>query len=201
MIYIFSFLLMAAVLGYVALPLFRRSREVMETDEDEIAQLEARKTATYTAIKELQFEYELGNLSAADHHDLEEKYKSKAAEILKELDQAPGGAPVDEVEQQIQRRRKGGIRLEDEIERQVARRRGKAVAAEGSRQPCPRCGKPQKVEAKFCASCGAALKAACPACGAAYSPQDRFCSRCGGVLRKDARPKNAPGPGKDIVEE
>lgn len=187
MIYLFSFILMAGVLGYVALPLFKGVKEDRETGFDEASELDAQKTATYSAIKELQFDYDLGNLSPADHRELEEKYKVKAAQILQALDKIKGEAPADDIEREIAKRRRGGKDsvVEDEIERQVAIRRGKVTQAAVA--ACPQCGKPQKPEAKFCSSCGASLKLACPACGTAYSPEDRFCSQCGSPVKKEKK--------------
>ncbi|HUG42294.1 MAG TPA: zinc ribbon domain-containing protein [Longimicrobiales bacterium] len=43
---------------------------------------------------------------------------------------------------------------------------------------CPTCGSEDQT-GKFCASCGAALKAGCASCGAALPAGSRFCTQCG----------------------
>ena len=52
---------------------------------------------------------------------------------------------------------------------------------EGITASCPSCGAPQATNAKFCAQCGADLKAAkhCTQCGAKLEPGAKFCSGCG----------------------
>jgi predicted amidophosphoribosyltransferase len=49
------------------------------------------------------------------------------------------------------------------------------------RASCPQCGEPLAVNAKFCPSCGAALKKAthCPECGTKLQPGAKFCTDCG----------------------
>ncbi|MBI4330080.1 MAG: zinc ribbon domain-containing protein [Chloroflexi bacterium] len=189
MIYVLSFILMAGVLGYVALPLFRGARQEGEADGGVAPELEAQKAATYSAIKELQFDYELGNLSPSDHKELEDKYKVKAAQILKSIDEVKGEAPMDDIEKEIARKRRGGREsAEDEIERQVALRRGKAApAAAAATLECHQCGKPQRPGAKFCSACGVSLSLSCPGCGAAHSPEDKFCSECGAAVKKEKK--------------
>jgi len=94
---VLSVLLMGAVLSYVAYPLVRPPRR--EQEEEEGSELLSRRDATLGAIKELQFDYELGNLSPQEHRGLEEKYRARAMTILRELDQAsPHGAEAIERE-------------------------------------------------------------------------------------------------------
>lgn len=195
MIYLFLFMLMAGILGYVALPLFRGTRERQDSVYSEASELEAEKAAAYRAIKELEFDYQMGNLSRADHQEMEEKYKAKAAQVLKDLDELQGRPATGGIERQIAKRRRGaGASLEEEVEREVAARRGKAVA-EGAvqRVACPRCGQQQKASAKFCANCGATLGHACPSCGKSYAAQDRFCAGCGAALNKENKSSQRSG--------
>jgi hypothetical protein len=45
--------------------------------------------------------------------------------------------------------------------------------------PCPACGTPAKKGQAFCASCGAAVRAACPQCRQPVEPGWRNCTGCG----------------------
>ena len=71
------------VVGY---PLLKPRKELVPVEDDTLQELESKKEDTYSAIKELQFDYDLGNLTPADHQEIEEKYKDKAVSILKEID-------------------------------------------------------------------------------------------------------------------
>ena len=44
--------------------------------------------------------------------------------------------------------------------------------------PCPSCGKPVDVHAKFCPECGKSMQRSCPACGKPAG-QAKFCPECG----------------------
>ena len=47
---------------------------------------------------------------------------------------------------------------------------------------CPKCGGSNRVDAKFCDHCGAALSLDCPACGHQNVPDATFCDECGKPL-------------------
>ena len=57
--------------------------------------------------------------------------------------------------------------------------------------PCPACGTPARKGYAYCASCGAAVRAACPQCGQPIEPGWRNCVRCGTPLD---RPTGGPPP-------
>ncbi len=194
MIFFIGLLTIFAAFAFVAYPLIKPSPkdEVME-DELE-SELQFKKESTFSAIKELEFDYALGNLSPEDHRDLEDRYKEKAIKIMKDMDgletevtgrKAPQVAELDDMEREIlMARGKGGARdLEDEIR---AARGKKAVAVSRPFEPllevCPSCNKKVSSVAKFCSSCGAALSLACPSCGKPVKRGTKFCSECGAKL-------------------
>jgi len=54
---------------------------------------------------------------------------------------------------------------------------------DGIRATCPQCGATQATNAKFCAECGASVKAAhCTQCGGKLAPNAKFCPDCGGKV-------------------
>jgi cytochrome c-type biogenesis protein CcmH len=61
--------------------------------EDRRLELEEEKAALYRALRELEFDHEAGHLSDADHGSLRERYETRAAVLITELD-ALGRAPV-----------------------------------------------------------------------------------------------------------
>jgi hypothetical protein len=61
--------------------------------EDRRLELEEEKAALYRALRELEFDHEAGHLSGADHESLRERYETRAAALITELD-ALGPATV-----------------------------------------------------------------------------------------------------------
>ncbi|MGH3133824.1 MAG: zinc-ribbon domain-containing protein, partial [Gaiellaceae bacterium] len=51
---------------------------------------------------------------------------------------------------------------------------------------CPRCGRENDPEDRFCGACGTALALACPSCGASNPSASSFCSTCGNALTEDS---------------
>lgn len=70
------------------------SFEVSETKTDE---LEREKKALLKAIKEVEFDREMGKMSEEDAGEIVKVYRGRAIEILKELDGASGGAEAAQV--------------------------------------------------------------------------------------------------------
>jgi len=65
-----------------------------------------------------------------------------------------------------------------------------AAAAKADAAPpvlCPKCGKPNAQNAKFCLECGQKLQLSCPKCGHPVKADAKFCNDCGQRL-------DAPGP-------
>src|SRR3990172_2582305 len=150
-------------LFYVLYPVLRQERFralIPSPEEEHQRELESRRNATYSAIKELEFDFELGNLAPDDHAELEEKYRTQAISILKEMDAAPALDPTEaELEAEVASRRRTAPRRPrrqalpaQAIEAEVAQRRGGEVAEGGAF--CPRCGTRSHLGDLFCARCG-----------------------------------------------
>ncbi|MBM3319894.1 MAG: hypothetical protein FJY73_04385 [Candidatus Eisenbacteria bacterium] len=85
-------LLLLPVLVVAALlpPLFRRGTEMRAEREDRICALRERKRVLLAAIRELDFDREMGKLSEADHEAERERMKREAAEVLIAIDREEG---------------------------------------------------------------------------------------------------------------
>ena len=168
--FFFAALLMSTlVFGVVAQPLLRPARRdaaARRADGRRREELRSQRDAAYGAIRELEFEYQLGNLSEHDHEDLRARYRDRAAGVLQRLD----ALEREEAASHRQRRRRaphngGG---QDEIEQAVAllrqQREGKAPSPADSRSAraqggtCPACHEPVDQGDRFCARCGERLK-------------------------------------------
>lgn len=170
MIYLVILLMMLVAFTAVGWPLVtnsgggrRESRGGLRLDR-----LVGERDAAYRGIKELEFEYELGNLSESDYRSLRERYRSEAAVTLRELDaaRAGGGAgsPSDAASQ-------AAVVVED------------SPSAELS---CPSCGREVGAGDRYCWGCGGRLGRQCGSCGGLVQAGHQFCGSCGARLEGEA---------------
>jgi len=87
-LYLIGLLLIGAVAAFVAFPLFNPSeeREPASETESQISRWEKQKADAYAAIKEAEFDRQMGKLTDEDYHLLREKYEARALEALAQLD-------------------------------------------------------------------------------------------------------------------
>jgi rRNA maturation endonuclease Nob1 len=163
-------LMVIGVIAFIAYPLFSTPHGNISETPDALEVLISQRDSTYDAIRDLDFDFQLGKLSQADYAPLRDKYKARAAETLKQIDALTGkDNPVDaeaQIEVQVAqlRQAKG-----DSIEAEVARlRRAKtdAVEAEIARVRTAR----------------RSSEARCANCGTPFQSGDRFCAKCGSEL-------------------
>ena len=171
MIYVAVLMLMLAAIAVVAWPLLNSAKAPAAADGElspELEELAGHRDTAYRAIKELEFEHQLGNLSQKDYQTLRGRYRSEAAGILRQLERAR--RPEKET---------GAASAGS-----PAQRRPKAAPppAPATARTCQACGKPSPAGNRFCWNCGAALERICPACQAPRPSSDVFCGACGTQL-------------------
>jgi len=163
-------LVMLAAFTVVAWPLMSSARDARRElgGASPWNDLIGQRDAAYRAIKELDFEYQLGNLSESDYRGLRERYRSEAAATLRKLDAAAGGgseAPAS------------GPATPAAVDSTVSPQAG---------PPCPSCGKPTEAGDRYCRSCGGQLGRHCTNCGGPVEPQHHFCAGCRARLETEA---------------
>lgn len=129
---------------YVGMPLFRISRKrtgVFSTFiPDHRFQLEEKKRAAYSALKELEFDFHMGKLTKEDYTELRSHYEREAIEILKEIDKSSSKE-----------------KLEEKVEEEIA-----AYLEKNKRTDtinfCPYCGNKIRRQDGFCSKCGTRLR-------------------------------------------
>jgi hypothetical protein len=128
------------------------------------------RDAAYQAIKELDFEHDLGNLSESDYRTLRDRYRGEAAATLQKLDavaeksastEAPPPAAAAPAGTVSQERTEAGL-------------------------TCISCGSRSQPGDRFCAACGGQLGGSCRSCGGSALAEDRFCASCGAPLEAKA---------------
>ena len=193
MIFFVAVLMSAVVFGVLAYPFLRAPRANPASaplNGRQREELLSQRDAAYAAIRELEFEFQLGNLSQHDYDDLRARYRDRAAGVLQQLDSLEREEAASSQRERRQRRDGG---TEDEIEQAVALLReqheGTAPSSPASRgatgtagSTCPTCHETVDGGDRFCGNCGADQLRFCPACAAPREPANRFCSRCGEEL-------------------
>ena len=89
LLYMLGLLLVSAVALAVSAPLFSYAAEKNiepEPEESEAARWEKQKADAYSAIKEAEFDRQMGKLTDEDYQMLREKYETRALEALARLD-------------------------------------------------------------------------------------------------------------------
>src|SRR3990170_2225751 len=124
--------------GVVALPLLTPQRRWQGFEEGESEELVEEKDSALSAIRDLEFEHDIGNLSEPDFASLRDEYTDRAARVLQRLDRVPVEQPPEEPAE-----------LDEEDE---------AAQGEGEfDEYCTACGGPVAPEDRYCGSCGAYL--------------------------------------------
>ncbi|MBI3248115.1 MAG: hypothetical protein HYZ50_16545 [Deltaproteobacteria bacterium] len=94
LLYLTGVLFIGAIASFVASPLFL-SPTLPETErvtDHEMLRWEKQKTDAYTAIKEAEFDLQMGKLTQEDYQLLRDKYEARALDALARLDQLRGTA-------------------------------------------------------------------------------------------------------------
>ncbi len=148
----------------------------------ERAALVAEKQTLLRAIKDIQFERELGKISEEDFDRLDKAYRRRAKRVLALLDQ--------DLEPYLRRAEKDIADAMGEAEdrgpyrRGAARRKkgqGKAKPAEKKLRgvECPACGVDNDRDAVHCKACAARVAPQiCAKCGTENDPDAKFCKAC-----------------------
>lgn len=135
MILFWSLLALAAVLLYIGYPLVARARHeggVEATAEEDAAlagqreRLLAERESVLTALSDLEFDHQMGDIVEEDYEPLRHAQRRKAVAILRELESAGSFEPAEETPPPDQY-------LEDEIARARRRLRRTDGAAEAGK--------------------------------------------------------------------
>ena len=88
LLYAIGLLFVGMVAVFVAFPLLTASTSLMQASspEDHAARWEKQKTDAYAAIKEAEFDKQMGKLTEEDYQLTRRKYETRAVEALTQLD-------------------------------------------------------------------------------------------------------------------
>lgn len=175
------FIILAVLLSFVALlsvayPIIAAARApqpATASAQESLDELLAQRDAALQALRELNFDHNVGKITDEDFVAFEANLRRTAADSLRALDRWEAEADLE---------------LDRTLEQAVQAR--KVALAAGGRA-CPACGRVSAADDKFCAACGAGLapvpepsvpENSCSKCGRPFDPGDRFCAGCGQPL-------------------
>ncbi|MCB0166515.1 MAG: zinc-ribbon domain-containing protein [Anaerolineae bacterium] len=202
-------LLIGVTIGLVGAPLWQPAAantalEDIERPGQTLEELEAQYRATLAAIKDLNFDHEMGKVSTEDYQSLLAKSKLEAARIRQAIDRLSSAEIVEqeqaldaEIETLVAQLRQGSEPAEallHEVDAEIEALKSLPPGlptTEG--RTCPHCGAALRADDKFCSSCGQAMPEPaaeladhCSHCGYTYEPGDAFCAHCGTPLTEAA---------------
>jgi hypothetical protein len=176
-----ALVLSVGALAFVVWPLLKPGPAPAMVEDDRLTELLGRKDAVLKAIKDLEFDYQVGKLSEEDYQLYDQRLRRQAVALLQQIEQvAPQSADIDAaMEAEIAQRRRvleparAGIKPAAAV---VAASAPVAVAAQtpalavagaaaapvgngtvsGGAAPryCTNCGSRLDAHHKFCANCG-----------------------------------------------
>lgn len=180
----------AALVGVVAF-VFRTLQAIAEPPDDDIladhsqpTDADARKLAALRALKDIDYEHSLGNLTDEDHAELSVRYRAEAKKAMRAVDE----------ERKERRARAEALaaeevaRLEAEEERRIERQEDADEEEAGEQETdesaaadeAPKVDETPKKAAK--STSAKDEKKTCRECALENDPDARFCKSCGGAL-------------------
>lgn len=150
---VLAFLISLAALFYVIGPLVAKQPPLLQVEDERLTDLLTRKDRAVRAIKELEFDHQVGKIDAEDYQRLNQRLSRQAITLLQQLEQiTPASVALDEqLEAEIAQRRQA-----KPAPKAVSAPRSQPVAvAAGAARFCTQCGARLDTSFKFCANCGA----------------------------------------------
>jgi hypothetical protein len=153
------FALLIALFAYVIWPLVRQDAPLLPLEDDRLTDLLTRKDTALRALKDLEFDHQVGKINDEDYQRFHERLSRQAVGLLQQIERiTPESAQLDEqMEAEIAKLR----RVEASPRTVVTATAvptpigGNGVAATaGAVRFCTECGTPLTPSFKFCANCG-----------------------------------------------
>lgn len=163
-----ALLVAAGAAAYVLWPLLSRAAPDVPLEDDRLTDLISRKDGVLLAIKDLEFDHQVGKLSEEDFQRFNFRLRQQAIGYLQQIDKlAPESAHLDDaLETEIARLRKTRPKA-PAVNGKVAAAHAAVVTA-GVGQPIPAGQAAAEAPARFCTHCGRPL-----------APAHKFCAHCG----------------------
>jgi len=141
-------------LAYVVLPLLTRQAPLLQVEDDRLTDLLARKDGALRAIKDLEFDHQVGKISGEDYERFNQRLSRQAIVLIQQLEKiAPESSALDtQIEAEIAQRRKA---LSPAATQRSATNGSSTNGSTNATRFCTECGAQLEANHKFCANCGA----------------------------------------------
>jgi hypothetical protein len=138
-------LMAIGIIVFVGEPLLRGQLPEPRQSESgsEVEQLTLQKEMLYTAIHDLDFDFQTGKVDQQDYTELRRNLEEEAMQTLRQLDTVDPFTVLD-----------------DELERQIVALRQSSPPPATPKGLCPGCGAKSQTGENFCAYCGQPLHSA-----------------------------------------
>lgn len=155
-----ALLLSLAALAYVVLPLLAKQPPLLPVEDDRLTDLLARKDSAVRAIKELEFDHQVGKISEEDYQRFNQRLSRQAITLIQQLEKiTPESAALDEqLESEIAQRRQAHPSAKPQKVTTPTLPVHTPIVATAATRFCTECGAKLDANFKFCASCGAPVK-------------------------------------------
>jgi hypothetical protein len=149
--------MMVVAVPFVINPLLKsKQNEHSELIEEKLDSPGDRYNELLLALRDLEFDHQIGKISEDDYSGLRETMLAQAAIALEAQE-------------------KHDAELDAQLEQSIQLRREK----QSKSRVCSHCGVTLEVTDHYCRGCGMPVEATCPKCGGKLQPKDLFCNICG----------------------
>jgi hypothetical protein len=182
-----ALVLSVGALAFVVWPLLKPGPAPVMVEDDRLTELLGRKDAVLKAIKDLEFDYQVGKLSEEDYQLYDQRLRRQAVALLQQIeDVAPQSADMDAVmEAEIAQRR----RVLDPQSAAVKPAVATTAAAVAASVPVPVAAQSPALAVVAAPSgaapvgngslSGVAAPRYCTNCGSRLEAHHKFCANCG----------------------
>lgn len=162
---------LSAAAAYITRPWWAGQTDPARSDSP-AESLAERQEAVLAALRDLDFDHEVGKVTEEDYNGQRQALLVEAASVTTQLDE--GRAIEADLEQQIEAQI---LTVRRTLQTDQRQEKGHQAPLPGN--ACAACGQPARPGDLYCAGCGTRLASACPECGKAVQPTDFYCASCG----------------------
>jgi NADH pyrophosphatase NudC (nudix superfamily) len=159
---VLALLLSLTALAYVILPLVTKQSPLLPAEDDRMSDLLMRKDRTLRAIKELEFDHQVGKISEEDYQRFNQRLSRQAIGLIQQLEKiTPESNLLDQhLEAEIAQHRQTQAPVQAQKAAKSITLTAPPVANAGASRFCTQCGVHLDANFKFCGNCGAPVAVA-----------------------------------------